>query len=75
MKTPLRMWTVYRHPKDYPGKYVARLFEVDGNGPQPTGSIVVTETLEALQQRMTEMNLVRLSRHPNDDRVIVETWI
>ena len=71
----LRMWTVYRHPKDYPSKYVARLFEVDSDGPRPTGSIVIAETLERLREEMMQMGLVMLTRSPGDDPVIVETWL
>ena len=26
--TPLVMWRVYKHPKDYPGEYVARKFVI-----------------------------------------------
>ena len=71
----LRMWTIYKHPKDYPKSYVARLFEVDADGPRPTGSIVVAATLDRLQYEMEEMGLVKLMRSPEDDPVIVETWL
>jgi len=71
----LRMWTVYRHPRDYPGKYVARLWEIDASGHPNTGSIVVSDTLESLQDELEAMGLVRLIRSPGDDPVIVETWL
>lgn len=71
----LRMWTVYKHPRDYPKSFVARLFEVDADGVRPTPNIVIAATLERLQDEMMEMGLVKLMRNPNDDPVIVETWL
>jgi hypothetical protein len=71
----LRMWSVYRHPRDYPDKFVARLFEVDAAGSRATGSIVIAEKLERLQDEMMQMGLVKLMRSPGDDPVIVETWL
>lgn len=71
----LRMWTIYQHPNDYPDLYVARLFEVDGNGSRPTGSIVIAETLDRLREEMIHMGLTPINRSPEDDPVIVETWL
>jgi hypothetical protein len=75
MSGGLRMWTVYRHPRDYPDKYVARLFEIDADGPRVTGSIVIADGLERLQDEMMQMGLVKLMRNAEDDPVIVETWL
>lgn len=71
----LRMWTVYKHPTDYPEDYVARLFEVDADGPRPTPSIVIAPTLEFLREQMMDMGLVMLTRSPEDEPQIVETWL
>ena len=72
----LRIWTVYERPKDYPDSYVARLFEVDADGSRPTESIIICERLEQLQDMLEfEMHLTKLMRHPEDDPVIVETWL
>jgi hypothetical protein len=76
MSALLRMWTVYKHPKDYPNSYVARLFEVDANGARPTPSIIVAPDLERLRDTLQfDMDLVKLMRSPEDDPVIVETWL
>ncbi len=75
MSGVLRMWTVYRHPRDYPDKYVARLWEHDADGPRATGSIVIADELERLQDEMMMTGLVKLMRRPEDDPVIVETWL
>ncbi|HET9538090.1 MAG TPA: hypothetical protein VFP43_22545 [Mesorhizobium sp.] len=74
--TTLRMWTVYDHPKDYPDCYVARMFEVDAEGPRATGSIIIMESLERLRDTLAfEMHLTPMKRNPEDDPVIVETWL
>jgi hypothetical protein len=36
--TPLVMWTVYKHPKDYPGEYVARKFVITQDVQASSGS-------------------------------------
>ena len=37
------------HPLDYPDSYVARRFEVDGDGPVPTQSIIIMDSLDDLR--------------------------
>lgn len=74
----LDIWTVYRHPTDYPDKYVARKFTVGGGG---TGGIVrastdmfVEDTLEDVRA-LIPSGLVCLERDNRDEPHIVETWI
>lgn len=71
----LRMWTIYKHPKDYPDSYVARLWEADAGGPRMTASVVIASSLEFLREQMMDMGLVKLDRQPDDDPVIVEVWL
>jgi hypothetical protein len=73
----LAMWTVYKHPTDYPDKYVARRFEVDASGPRATASVIIMDDLTALRETLCfEMYLTRFTpRSENDDPKIVETWI
>lgn len=72
----LAMWTVYDHPTDYPDKFVARLFEVDRNGARVTPSILVADDIETIRDILQfELHLVKLMRSPEDDPVIVETWL
>ena len=61
---------VYRHPKDYPNKFVARLFDID----IPTDVAEVADTLDEIRQTIPP-NMERIERHENDDEYIVETWI
>jgi len=73
--TALAMWTVYDNPNDYPGLFVARRFEVSGAGPVATESIIM-DNLEKLREVLEfEMRLTCLTRSPEDDPKIIETWL
>jgi endonuclease V-like protein UPF0215 family len=68
--TRIPLICVYRSPSDYPGKYIARLWDVD----RPTNVIAIAESLEEIREaKPAEMAI--LQRYPSDDPVIVETWI
>jgi len=70
------MWTVYDHPTDYPDKYVARRFDVDGKGARPTESVIIHSDLDQLRDMLAfEMHLTCIARSPHDDPKIVETWM
>jgi hypothetical protein len=74
--TMLAMWTVYDHPPDYPDKFIARRFEVDRDGPRVTPSIIIADDLDKLRHALCfEMGLTVLTRSPEDDPCIVETWL
>lgn len=66
----LHIWVVYRHPKDFPDKFVARRFILD----KPTQEIKTAESLDEIRN-MLPLGLICFERHPTDDAVIVETWI
>ena len=68
---PLRIWTIYDHPIDYPDCWVARLFE----GTEPTGSIVCSTDLEMVRHEMFMMGLVCMPRDEDDDPKILENWL
>jgi len=61
---------VYNSPSDYPGKFVARLWDVD----KPTNIVAVAESLEEIREAKPP-EMIIMERQPNDDPVIVETWI
>ncbi len=66
-------FTVYFNPKDFPEKYVVRLF--DGN--KPTRLCAVKDTLEEARAAIPKqpVEYLRVVREKNDDPVIVETWL
>lgn len=61
---------VYNSPEDYPGKFVARLWDLD----KPTRYIAVAETLEAIREIIPD-GMIRFSRDERDSHCIVESWI
>ncbi len=74
----LFMWTIFWNPSDYPGKFVVRGFASNAApphdpivAPEPTA---VVDTLEEARAAVPA-GLVRTERHPEDDPVIVETWL
>lgn len=69
----LMIWVIYYHPKDFPDKFVARRFNLD----QPTPDHITSDSLEGIRSALLEKEpgLVCLTRAPEDDPVILETWI
>ena len=61
--------SVCYNTEDYPGKYVARLWNKD----QPTDLVVVADSLDEIRKaKPPEMMIV--DRFPNDKPEIIETW-
>ena len=61
---------IYERPEDYPGKFVARLWDLQ----QPTSFLVVADTLEEIRKAIPS-GMVPIQRDPTDAPAIVETWI
>jgi hypothetical protein len=73
--TPLSMWTIYDHPKDFPNTFVARRFETSAAGSRPTADIMISPTLDDLRDQLSARGLTAIHRSPEDDPKIVETWL
>lgn len=71
MENDLKMWVIYKNPKDYPNETVARLHTVQKKA---TGQIL-TGDLDSLRQRFDSQGYVNIGRFENDDPCIVEVWI
>ena len=71
MSDVLTIWTIYKDPTDYPGKWVLRGCDVPGTVHE---DCVVGDTLEEVQKAVP-FGLIRLSRTEHDDPVIYEIWI
>lgn len=67
----LEIWTVYRHPRDYPDKYVARKGFVPGGA---TNDMFVADSLDEIHALLPR-GLVRIPRYEADDPAIVESWL
>lgn len=71
MTEGLPIWVVYDHPKDYPGHYVARKWV----GETPTREMIAYKDIDELRMSLLAAGLTPLSRSPEDDPSIVETWL
>lgn len=69
--TTLPIIAVYKHPEDYPDKYVARAFDLQ----QPTNLVAVADDYDGILGAIPTGDMVRLERSEKDDPAIVETWI
>jgi hypothetical protein len=70
----LSIWTVYDHPKDFPHSFVARRFEINADGPRPTGDIVQGE-LSIIRKSFSDCGLICFTRNRGDDPAVVESWL
>lgn len=72
----LSVLVVYKHPLDYPDKFVARWQSTfrDGRIEAQKELFAIGDTLDEVRAKIPD-NLVCLQRHPNDVLSIVETWI
>jgi hypothetical protein len=72
---PLESWTVYRHPSDYPDKFVARKWLVTTT-PEPiaTNDMFVADSLDEVR-KLLPPGLHCLPRIEHDHPAIVEVWL
>ena len=52
--TPLVMWTVYKHPKECPGEYVARKFVITEDFYGPSNELISSRSPEGRAKRLAE---------------------
>lgn len=67
-------WTIYDHPKDHPHGFIARRWIAVAAEVIATDETLVADTLEALREKLPP-DLIRISRSPQDEPVIVEVWL
>lgn len=67
----LALFVIYRHPADFPDKYVVRKWIMD----RPTHEFQLYEFLEEARRPLEKLGLVCLNRAELDDPCIVETWL
>lgn len=70
----LPIWTVCGSPMDLPGGFTARLHLVVGPRSFPTAKVLKATSLEAIRGLLPR-GLTRISRHPDDDPVVIESWL
>jgi hypothetical protein len=73
----LSTWTIYDHPDDCPGLFVARRFESGKGKPEPVPTIDAfgSHELEPLRRCFELAGLVVIPRYEADEPQIVEVWL
>ena len=69
--------TVYDHPQDFPHGYVARIHFIANDGKSTYTSPIIyigRETLDEVHAAIPS-DMVKMMRHPQDDPVIIETYM
>jgi hypothetical protein len=74
MDDELVMWTVYDHPPDFPGHFVARKFVMRVGVPFATMDALFALDLPSLRAKLPP-GLYCLDRQQFDLAFIVETWM
>lgn len=70
------MMVVYDHPNDFPLEYVARRYRIRAGQVSAQEDVLRDTDLERLRERIRAEGFnTRIERYPNDDPVIVESWI
>ena len=70
VQSQIPMIVIFNSPKDYPEKYVGRLWDLD----KPTQVLTVKDTLEEVRAEIP-FGFINIGRHASDDPAIVEVWI
>jgi hypothetical protein len=75
--TPLVMWTVDKHPKDYPGEYVARKVVITEDFYGLSNESISSRSLRDVRNVLRSLypGLIQLKRAPDDEPHIVEVWL
>lgn len=74
LRDSLPMFTVTDHPTDFPDFFVARL-HLTRPEPHATAFAIMDRDLDRLRETLEALGLVKLARSPEDDPVILETWL
>jgi hypothetical protein len=75
METPiLTIWTIYDSPKDFPGEYVARRFNLD----KATEVFIRCSNLDELRAKVINLfdyEPYRIPRSASDNPAIIESYV
>lgn len=75
-RDPLRIWTIYDHPSDFPDYFILRPHDVlPGGIVVENGEGYACPDIEVLREHMRGMGLTCIPRRPEDDPIIVESWL
>jgi hypothetical protein len=74
MNDSLQIWSVFDHPPDFPGYFVARLFVIADGEVHATSQALFDVKLEGLHDKLPP-GLYRLDRQAEDPPFMIESWI
>lgn len=77
-QAPMLIWTLYDHPQDYPGCFVARAYGMMTGLPLADEPAITAATVEELRTKVQARSphvLERIERDPEDDDHIIESWL
>lgn len=66
--------TIYQETSDFPGQFVARLFNIEPGKAITTRYIMLADDLDSLRQKVPA-HMTRFLPSPSDDPVVLESWI
>jgi len=67
------MISIYKSPKDYPRKYVARVFDIRPGEVHATRYVMISDDLEVLRAALPN-GFSYIDKTPKDDPELVEVW-
>jgi hypothetical protein len=74
MNDRLTIWAIYKHPRDYPDKWVLRGHDIGPGTVSVRPDCIVADSYAEVAAQLPP-GLTKLHRFPGDDPVIYETWI
>src|SRR5579864_6488168 len=74
LRAELPMFTVYDRPEDFPDHIVARLW-TSLPEPRPTTFLLRASTIGPVRDFLAALGLTHLSRSPEDNPAVLETWL
>lgn len=69
----LIIWTIYKHPRDYPNKWVLRGHEVGSGTVKLRPNCIVSDSYDGIV-RVLPPGLQLLPRSADDDPALFESW-
>lgn len=77
LSNDLLIYTIYRHPRDFPDKFVVRVFCVGTGAPEPVPVYEPHAVVGTLEEARLSIpyGLVSICRSDGDHLSVVESWL
>lgn len=74
-KNQLEFWTIYDKPKDFPGHFVARRFDIRGGKVEKTNIAILAASRQEIDAHFYQNGFTWLPRNSGDEAQIVGSWL